>query len=145
MATVSELDEKIEEQKRKIAHLEERKKALIAKEREQARKYKAATVTAVGETVLRVLDADWTRIDLANLQAWLKEYSRDLGIVAVTGERTPSEAKAALDAFKRSLRPSKPAALEVELDDALDAMDGMDDDGCEPLEQPQEQHPQNSW
>lgn len=108
MATVSEIDGKLDELKRQAAAL---------KEREQARKWKAATLAAIGETVLKTLGADWTAIDLEGLQGWLAESAEDIRLMAVTDTRTPVEAKEALDAFKRSSKPKrtgKPNAVEAE-------------------------------
>ena len=64
MPTVSEIDGKLDELKRQAAALKEQRKVAAAKEREQARKWKAATLAAIGETVLKTLGADWTAIDL---------------------------------------------------------------------------------
>lgn len=104
MATIAEIDERIEKGKRQIAQLEERKKAMLAKEREQARKWRAAVLSAVGETVLAASGADWTDLDLDALRGWLSERSDDLASRAVRGQRTPAEAKAALDAFRKAPR-----------------------------------------
>ena len=68
MATVSEIDGKLDELKRQAAALKEQRKIAAAKEREQARKWKAATLAAIGEIVLKTLGADWTAIDLNELQ-----------------------------------------------------------------------------
>lgn len=65
MPTVSEIDGKLDELKRQAAALKEQRKVAAAKEREQARKWKAATLAAIGETVLKTLGADWTAIDMA--------------------------------------------------------------------------------
>ena len=73
MPTVSEIDGKLDELKRQAAALKEQRKVAAAKEREQARKWKAATLAAIGETVLKTLGADWTAIDLEGLQGWLAE------------------------------------------------------------------------
>ena len=69
MATVSEIDGKLDELKRQAAALKEQRKIAAAKEREQARKWKAATLAAIGETVLKTLGADWTTIDLLEAEA----------------------------------------------------------------------------
>lgn len=117
MATVSEIDGKLDELKRQAAALKEQRKVAAAKEREQARKWKAATLAAIGEIVLKTLGADWTDIDLEGLQGWLAESAEDIRLMAVTDPRTPVEAKEALDAFKRSSKPKrtgKPDAVEVE-------------------------------
>lgn len=116
MPTVSEIDGKLDELKRQAAALKEQRKVAAAKEREQARKWKAATLAAIGETVLKTLGADWTAIDLEGLQGWL---------MAVTDTRTPVEAKEALDAFKRSSKPKrteKPDAVEdvTEMPETID-------------------------
>lgn len=116
MATVSEIDGKLDELKRQAAALKEQRKVAAAKEREQARKWKAATLAAIGEIVLKTLGADWTDIDLEGLQGWLAESAEDIRLIAVTDPRTPVEAKEALDAFKRSSKPKrtgKPDAVEA--------------------------------
>ena len=69
MPTVEELDAKIEERRRQIARFEERKKALIAKEREQQKKWQTLVVSAIGETVIREAGCTWTDIDLDCLQS----------------------------------------------------------------------------
>lgn len=117
MPTVSEIDGKLDELKRQAAALKEQRKVAAAKEREQARKWKAATLATIGETVLKTLGADWTDIDLEGLQGWLADNAEDIRLMAVTDPRTPVEAKEALDAFKRSSKPKrtgKPNAVEVE-------------------------------
>lgn len=117
MATVSEIDGKLDELKRQAAALKEQRKVAAAKEREQARKWKAATLAAIGETVLKTLGADWTDIDLNELQPWLTWSGGPACPKVVTDPRTPMEAKEALDAFKRSSKPKrtgKPNAVEVE-------------------------------
>lgn len=76
MATVSEIDWKLDELKRQAAALKEQRKVAAAKEREQARKWKAATLAAIGEIVLKTLGADWTDIDLEGLQGWARRQRR---------------------------------------------------------------------
>ena len=118
MPTVSEIDGKLDELKRQAAALKEQG-------REQARKWKAATLAAIGETVLKTLGADWTAIDLEGLQGWLADNAEDIRLMAVTDTRTPVEAKEALDAFKRSSKPKrtgKPDAVEdvTEMPETID-------------------------
>lgn len=125
MPTVSEIDGKLDELKRQAAALKEQRKVAAAKEREQARKWKAATLAAIGETVLKTLGADWTAIDLEGLQGWLAESAEDIRLMAVTDTRTPVEAKEALDAFKRSSKPKrtgKPDAVDdvTEMPETID-------------------------
>ena len=96
MPTVSEIDGKLDELKRQAAALKEQRKVAAAKEREQARKWKAATLAAIGETVLKTLGADWTAIDLEGLQGWLADNAEDIRLMAVTDTRTPMEAKEVL-------------------------------------------------
>lgn len=110
MATVSEIDDKLDELKRQAAALKEQRKVAAAKEREQARKWKTATLTAIGESVLKSLDVDWTAIDLYGLREWLDGNAGDIRLIAVTEPRTPVEAKEALDAFKRSAKTAKTGA-----------------------------------
>ena len=88
MATVSEIDGKLDELKRQAAALKEQRKIAAAKEREQARKWKAATLAAIGETVLKTLGADWTAIDLEGLQGWLAESAEDIRL-----RRSPTRAR----------------------------------------------------
>lgn len=125
MATVSEIDGKLDELKRQAAALKEQRKIAAAKEREQARKWKAATLAAIGETVLKTLGADWTNIDLNELQPWLTWSGGSACPKVVTDPRTPMEAKEALDAFKRSSKPKrtgKPDAVEdvTEMPETID-------------------------
>ena len=129
MTTVAELDEKIEDKKRQIAQYEARKKAILAKEREQARKNKAAALTAIGEAFLRAVGEDWTRIDFPSLQAWLDGSAGDIRLLALTDERSSTEAKEQLDAFKSGLRnPVKrePAAGTPDGDADAVAPEGAD-------------------
>lgn len=112
MATVSEIDGKLDELKRQTAALKEQRKIAAAKEREQARKWKAATLSAIGESVLKAIGADWTAIDLDGLQGWLTENAEDIRLMALTDPRTPVEAKEALDAFKRSSKPKPTTQAE---------------------------------
>lgn len=118
MATVSDIDEKLDELKRQTAALKEQRRVAAAKEREQAKKYKASTLAAIGDTVLRALGANWTDIDLDGLRSWLAENSEDIRVIAITDEpRTPAEAKEALDAFKKASKPVRPSAPEPKADD----------------------------
>lgn len=114
MATVSEIDVKMEDLKRQMAQLKEQRKVSAAKEREQARKWRTSTLNAIGETVLRTLEVDWTAIDLDGLQAWLTENAEDIRLMAVADVRTPVEAKEALDAFKRSAKPKRATAPDTD-------------------------------
>lgn len=125
MPTVSELDEKLEDLKRQTLRVKEQRKEAVRREREQARKWRAATLTAIGDTVLSSLGASWTDIDLASLQAWLEENAGDIRMLTVTDPRTPTEAKEALDAFKRPVRKQ-----EAPADDAPgDGTPGSPDEG----------------
>lgn len=104
MPTVESYDQKIEELKSKLARAEERRKALIAKEREQEKKWGAGAITAIGELVLREVGCDWYNIDLECLQAWLSERAEDAhGSIVIEGQ-TPADAKRALDQFRRAQR-----------------------------------------
>lgn len=127
MATVAEIDEKIEEAKRKVAQLEERRKATLAKERELARKWRAATLAAIGETVLATAGCDWTQLDLESLKSWLDVNADEVRSLLLTDERPPAQAKKSLDAFKRKkpARGQEPPAQ----------MPGLEGEGaCQPEE-----------
>lgn len=127
MPTVSEIDGKLDELKRQAAALKEQRKIAAAKEREQARKWKAATLAAIGETVLKTLGADWTDIDLNELQPWLTWSGGPTRPKVVTDPRTPVEAKEALDAFKRSSKPKRTGKPdEVEVEDATGLPETID-------------------
>lgn len=115
MATVSEIDDKLDELKRQATALKEQRKVAAAKEREQARKWRAATLTAIGESVLKALDADWTAIDLEGLRGWLDGNAGDIRLAALTEPRTPVEAKEALDSFRRAAR-RRPVEADAEPD-----------------------------
>lgn len=122
MATVSEIDDKLDELKRQAAALKEQRKVAAAKEREQARKWKTATLAAIGESVLKTIGADWTAIDLDGLQGWLTENVEGIRLMALTDPRTPMEAKEALDAFKRAAKTAK--AREPEGEQSAEAPEG---------------------
>ncbi len=107
MATVSEIDSKLEELKRQAAALKEQRRAAAAKEREQARKWKAMALAAIGESVLKAVSADWTDIDIEALQGWLSENADGIRQSSVTDHRAPAEAKEALDAYKKSLKAKR--------------------------------------
>lgn len=127
MATVSEIDNKLEELKRQAAALKKQRKVAAAKEREQARKWKAATLAAIGEIVLKTLGADWTDIDLNELQPWLTWSGGPAYPKVVTDPRTPMEAKEALDAYKKSLKAKRDDDSQQQ--DEPEAMDSADNRG----------------
>ena len=102
MATIAELDEKIRAQRAVIAHFEKRKKALLAKEREQEKKWKTAALTAMGELLLEALGCSWAELDLTDLGECLSDQPDGIRELVVREGRTPSEAKRALDEFKRA-------------------------------------------
>ena len=102
MATIAELDEKIQERKEQIARFEKRKKALLAKEREQEKKWKTAALTTMGELLLEALGCSWAELDLADLGECLSDQTGSIRELVVHEGRTPSEAKRALDEFKRA-------------------------------------------
>lgn len=110
MATVEELDERIEASRRQIARYEERKRALIAKEREQARKWRMSTVETIGEMVLAALGCEWKDVELTELQNRLASWAcsiGDSGSPVVSEERTPAEAKRALDQYRKAQKQAK--------------------------------------
>lgn len=107
MATVSEIDNKLEELKRQTAALKEQRRAAAAKEREQARKWKAMTLAAIGESVLKAVSTDWTDIDIESLQGWLSENADGIRQSSVTAHRAPAEAKEALETYKKSLKAKR--------------------------------------
>ena len=113
MPTVSECDEKLEDLKRQTLRVKEQRKEAVRREREQARKWKAATLSAIGDTVLSSLGASWTDIDLGGLQAWLIENADDIRLLTVTDPRTPAEAKEALDSYKRPVRKQEAPAADA--------------------------------
>ena len=100
MATIEDMDRRIAEAKERLAQYEARKRAMLAKEREQARKWRTALLATVGETVLVAAGCDWTRLDLDALRSWLVSHADEAHAQLVGQERTPAQAKAALDDFK---------------------------------------------
>lgn len=100
MATIEDMDRRIAEAKERLAQFEAKRRAMLAKEREQARKWRAALLATVGETVLTAAGCDWTRLDLDALRSWLVAHSDEAHARLVGQERTPAQAKAALDDFK---------------------------------------------
>lgn len=140
MSTVEELDAKIEERKRQIARFEERKKALIAKEREQQKKWRASVVSAIGETVIREAGCAWTDIDLDCLQSWLDERAEDLHDSVVIEGQTPADAKRALDRFKKAQKRPQ-AAKGVEEPEIPEAGDPE----AVPVESDAETQANNLW
>lgn len=113
MRTVAEIDGKIEEHLNQIDQLKELRKQAAAKERQQTRKWRGMCLTAIGETVVRSIGCDWTELDLDGLQEALSNTGGEL-LAAVIEGRPPTEAKRALDAFKRSRRESRPVTDEGE-------------------------------
>lgn len=135
MPTVEEIDERIEEHKRQIARMEERKRAILAKQREQERKWKAMCLSAIGEAVLDAAGCDWNELDVEALSDSLTASGRDMFADAVAEGRSPADAKAALDDFKRLRKTRKQAkASEPEPQD-----EPTQPDGGEP------QQEQSSW
>ena len=86
MATIEDMDKRIAEAKERLAQYEAKKRAMLAKEREQARKWRTALLTTVGETVLTA--------------SWLVSHADEAHAQLIGPERTPAQAKAALDDFK---------------------------------------------
>lgn len=140
MPTVEELDAKIEERRRQIARFEERKKALIAKEREQQKKWQTLVVSAIGETVIREAGCTWTDIDLDCLQSWLDERAEDLHDSVVIEGQTPADAKRALDRFKKAQKRPQ-AAKGVEEPEIPET----DDPEAVPVESDAETQANNLW
>ena len=135
MPTVEEIDERIEEHKRQIARMEERKRAILAKQREQERKWKAMCLSAIGEAVLDAVGCDWNELDVEALSDSLTASGRDMFADAVAEGRSPADAKAALDDFMRLCKTRKQAkASEPEPQD-----EPTQPDGGEP------QQEQSSW
>ena len=140
MPTVEELDAKIEERRRQIARFEERKKALIAKEREQQKKWQTLVDSAIGETVIREAGCTWTDIDLDCLQSWLDERAEDLHDPVV------ADAKRALDRFKKAQRRTQDAkGVEVEEPVGKPEIPETDDPEAVPVESDAETQASNLW
>lgn len=104
MATIEELDIKIAEKRRQIAQYENRKKAILAKQREQERKWKSGITSSVGEMILNVTGSSWTEIDYDGLYQWLMDHKNELMDHVVTAARPPAEAKSQFDAFKHQTK-----------------------------------------
>lgn len=102
MATIQEMDERIEKQKAELAKLEAKKKELQKKERERNRKWKNQVVLAAGESVLSAVGCDWHALNLTALDEFLSGFTKEeLRTLFVLKESTPESAKQALDARKK--------------------------------------------
>ena len=101
MATIEALDEKIEKKRREIAQYETRKRAILAKEREQARKWKAETLQSIGTIVVDATHLDYKAINLSALHNWLYAHAQELSGQIAQDVLSPADAKAALDEFKK--------------------------------------------
>lgn len=97
---IAESDKKIAKYKALIAKEEEHKRAISVKKREQCRKWRAQVVTAIGEVVIEAVGCDWTRVDISAIKNWLDGFSNDELSNFVCYERSPKEAKEALDLLK---------------------------------------------
>lgn len=115
--TVADFDRELEETKKKMARLKEGRKAAAAKEREQERKWRAAVASAMGDMLLESLGCGWNEIDLAELQPRLEEWADghrdDIRTRVVAEGRSASDAKQALDSFKRAKREARKAAART--------------------------------
>lgn len=116
MMRPEDFDTKIEEAKHRVAQLEERKRAALAREREQSRKWRAATVAEVGEEVLSAAGCDWTRIDPAATGEWLREHAE--GLAKAVGVECLSEEDAST-VIIRATRAIKSCPREARADDRL--------------------------
>lgn len=118
--TVMDIDARIEEHMSQIDRLKTRRKALVAKEREQARKWKATCLAAIGQSVLDAAGCDWYELDIDGLRKVLSEYGEDLLAESVIEGRSPADAKRALDESKRARKAAKRdgAATESEESDS---------------------------
>lgn len=108
MATVAEIDKKIEGHQALIEKLREERKAAAARERKQTRRWRGMCLAAIGETVVRAIGCDWAELDLDGLNEALHDIGSDLLSGAVIDGRSPAEAKKALDAFKRPRKSDEP-------------------------------------
>lgn len=102
MATIAQLDEKIEKKKEEIARYETRKKALIAKEREMHRKWKNAVLTAIGQIVVDAAQCSWDAVDLAAFEDWLGSGQEELSGLVVVEQSDPEAAKERLDIYRQA-------------------------------------------
>lgn len=100
MATITELDAKIEEKRRQIERYQARKRALVAKERAQQRKWRASVLEGIGRSVLDAAGCEWSRVDLEALRLWLAAHADELQSQVVLAESSPRDAKERLDHLK---------------------------------------------
>ena len=120
--SVADIDKQLEKKRREIAQLEARRKTAIAREREQARKWRAEAVSTIGEALLGALGADWTAVDYDGLLIWLSENASQARSLVLTDDRIPAEAKESLNAFKRDQkhRQSGKAVPAPQMDNETD-------------------------
>lgn len=114
MATIEDFDKELARLKAQMEKVKERKKVALAKEREQNRKWQTECVAALGETILKGADCDWTELDFEGFALWLDENASQLRETCVKERVDAAEAKKQLDKFKTSntKKSKKTNALE---------------------------------
>ncbi len=112
MATIEQLDEKIEKKKLEIARYEARKKALAAKEREMQRKWKAAVLAAAGQIVMENARCSWEALDLSAFEDWLKSSQEELSQLVVVDGSDPAAAKERLNTYRQAKQTKPSGSLD---------------------------------
>lgn len=113
LTTVAAIDKELEETKKKLAKLKEERKAAAAKEREQEKEWRADTLSVISELLLESLGCSWKEVDLNELSVSLNEWAQRESVYSsiLVDDRTSTEAKQALDSFKKSRRKAKKSRL----------------------------------
>lgn len=84
--------------------MEDRRRKLVAKNREQERKWCAAVCAEAGRRVVEATGCDWSRLDLEALSQFLAEHSEEVSALLVTPEPHPGGGP------RGSARPDEAAA-----------------------------------
>lgn len=110
-----ELEQYIAELQEQVRQAKLDKKEALAREREQARKWRSDLLREIGGTLLSVVGCDWTLLDLGALREWLLNHAGEMQTLTVASERTPEEAHDALLSFRHGLAAdTKDAAQEID-------------------------------
>lgn len=113
MATIQEVEERIERQKAELQKLEEKKKELKRKIRERDRKWREQVLLYAGERLLSTCGCPWQELDLAALDDFLSSYAKEASSLVTLPGSTPEDAKARLDALKKPANGATKDAAEA--------------------------------
>lgn len=117
--SVKEIDSTLDELQSQIAELKKQRKEAKKVEREQARRWRAECLPAIGEAVLEAIGCEWNELDIAALMDALGGGAQLDG--CILEGRESEEAKKALDDLKRGRKRARKADVEDTTDPDLPA------------------------